>query len=71
VVAPLHPSRAPGWPLMLRLVSPPLRGTEAAPACCVSGSHEGRAMIAHSLVLRTGLFIAVHVGLLAGVLLLL
>jgi hypothetical protein len=28
-------------------------------------------MIAHSLVLRTGLVIAVHVGLLAGVLLLL
>ena len=39
--------------------------------CCVSGSREGRAMIAPSLVLRTGLFVAVHVGLMAGVLLLL
>jgi hypothetical protein len=48
-----------------------LRGTELAPLCCVSGSHEGRAMINPSLALRAGVFVAVHVGLLAGVLLLL
>jgi hypothetical protein len=39
--------------------------------CCVSESCEGRAMIAPSLVLRTGLFVAVHVDLMTGVLLLL
>jgi hypothetical protein len=80
-----HVTEGPSWLLPFieapRRVSPlcsgePLShphfgGTEVAHACCVSGSHEGRAMIAHSLVLRTGLFIAVHVGLLAGVLLLL
>jgi hypothetical protein len=37
----------------------------------VSGSYEGRAIIAPSLVLRTGLFVAVHVGLLVGLPLLL
>jgi hypothetical protein len=54
------------------VVSLSLQGTEVAPLCCVSGSHEGRAMIiTHSLALRAGLFVAVHVGLLAGVLFLL
>jgi hypothetical protein len=38
---------------------------------CACGSHEGKEMITPSLALRAGVFVAVHVCLLAGVLLLL
>jgi hypothetical protein len=65
------PARRDVYRALSRAVdSPSLRGTEVAPLGCVSGSREGRAMIAPSLVLRTSFFVAVHVGLLAGVLLL-
>jgi hypothetical protein len=67
-VAAPFPDRRNTYPDCFTITS----GTEVARFCCVSGSHEGRAtMMTHSLALRAGLFVAVHVGLLAGMLLLL